>query len=105
MIGRRRRNPAGWADPSISHISRCRPRCRKGYMSVQGCWGAGRAARRPTGTSVRRIMLVHCSIMVRVLAVANQKGGVAKTTTVHALGVALARLGDRVLLVDLDPQA
>ena len=43
--------------------------------------------------------------MARVLAVANQKGGVAKTTTVHALGVALARLEDRVLMVDLDPQA
>ncbi len=43
--------------------------------------------------------------MPRVIAVANQKGGVAKTTTVHALGTAWASLGDRVLLVDLDPQA
>ncbi|MCU1497981.1 MAG: hypothetical protein JWM47_1934 [Acidimicrobiales bacterium] len=39
------------------------------------------------------------------VAVANQKGGVAKTTSVHALGVAMAERGRRVLLVDLDPQA
>ena len=38
-------------------------------------------------------------------AVANQKGGVAKTTSVHALGVAMAEQGAKVLLVDLDPQA
>src|ERR1700729_3899860 len=43
--------------------------------------------------------------MGRVIAVANQKGGVAKTTTVASLGVALAERGRRVLLVDLDPQA
>ena len=43
--------------------------------------------------------------MARVVAVANQKGGVAKTTSVASIGVALAELGQRVLLVDLDPQA
>ncbi len=40
----------------------------------------------------------------RVIALANQKGGVAKTTTTLNLGVALREIGHRVLLVDLDPQ-
>jgi len=40
-----------------------------------------------------------------VIAVANQKGGVAKTTTVASLGAAWSQLGQRVLIVDLDPQA
>lgn len=40
----------------------------------------------------------------RTIAVANQKGGTAKTATALSLGVALARTGGRVLLVDADPQ-
>jgi len=52
--------------------------------------GRGRADRGPT--------------VARVIAFANQKGGVAKTTTTLNLGVALMEQGKRVLAVDLDPQ-